>query len=395
MRIGIVCPYDWGTPGGVQVHVRDLAIALQRLGHTVSVLAPAETDADLPEYVVSAGGSIALAYNGSKAKVSFGPRAARRVRRWLRDGDFDVLHIHEPMSPSVSILSCWAARGPLVATWHSSMERSRALSAMYPIAQTALEKVSARIAVSEAARQTLVEHMGGDAVLIPNGVDTSAFGTLPPLDGWPGTGGSLFFIGRIDEPRKGLQILLEALPAVIDRHPHVRLLIAGPGDVEEFSSALDPTVAEHVTFMGLVSEEEKVRAFVSADLYIAPNTGGESFGIVLLEAMASGTPVVASDIEAFARVLEDGEAGALFRNEDSADLAHVINELLDDAAHREQLAASGRDRALEFDWQTVAARIVDVYESVTVTGERVTEDLRGQVIGRLSRRSTERDEAEL
>jgi phosphatidylinositol alpha-mannosyltransferase len=275
------------------------------------------------------------------------------------------------------------------------MERSRALSAMYPIAQTALEKVSARIAVSEAARQTLVEHMGGDAVLIPNGVDTSAFGTLPPLDGWPGTGGSLFFIGRIDEPRKGLQILLEALPAVIDRHPDVRLLIAGPGDVEEFSSALDPAVAEHVTFMGLVSEEEKIRAFVSADLYIAPNTGGESFGIVLLEAMASGTPVVASDIEAFARVLEDGEAGALFRNEDSADLAHVINELLDDPAHREKLAASGRERALEFDWQTVAARIVDVYESVTVTGERVTEDLRGQVIGRLSRRSADRDEADL
>jgi len=395
MRVGIVCPYDWGTPGGVQVHVRDLAIALQRLGHTVSVLAPAETDTDVPDYVVSAGGSIALAYNGSKAKVSFGPRAARRVRRWLREGDFDVLHIHEPMSPSVSILSCWAARGPLVATWHSSMERSRALSAMYPIAQTALEKVSARIAVSEAARQTLVEHMGGDAVLIPNGVDTSAFGTLPPLDGWPGTGGSLFFIGRIDEPRKGLQILLEALPAVIDRHPDVRLLIAGPGDVEEFSSALDPAVAEHVTFMGLVSEEEKIRAFVSADLYIAPNTGGESFGIVLLEAMASGTPVVASDIEAFARVLEDGEAGALFRNEDSADLAHVINELLDDPAHREKLAASGRERALEFDWQTVAARIVDVYESVTVTGERVTEDLRGQVIGRLSRRSADRDEADL
>jgi phosphatidylinositol alpha-mannosyltransferase len=147
--------------------------------------------------------------------------------------------------------------------------------------------------------------------------------------------------------------------------------------------------------MGLVSEEEKVRAFVSTDLYIAPNTGGESFGIVLLEAMASGTPVVASDIEAFARVLEDGEAGALFRNEDSADLADVINELLDDPVHRGQLSASGRERALEFDWQSVAARIVDVYESVTVTGERVTEDLRGQVIGRLSRRPTDRDEAEL
>jgi phosphatidylinositol alpha-mannosyltransferase len=265
---------------------------------------------------------------------------------------------------------------------------------MYPIAQTALEKVSARIAVSEAARQTLVEHMGGDAVLIPNGVDTSAFGTLPPLEGWPGSGGSLFFIGRIDEPRKGLDILLKALPAIIDQHPDVRLLVAGPGDVEEFSASLDPLVAEHVTFMGLVSEEEKIRAFVSADLYVAPNTGGESFGIVLLEAMASGTPVVASDIEAFARVLEDGEAGALFGNEDPADLARVVNDLLGDSGHRQKLAASGRERAREFDWQTVAARIVDVYESVTVSGEPVTEDLRGQVIGRLSRRSVDRDEAD-
>ena len=395
MRVGIVCPYDWGTPGGVQVHVRDLAVALQRLGHTVSVLAPAETGTELPDYVVSSGGSIALAYNGSKAKVSFGPRAARRVRRWLREGDFDVLHIHEPMAPSVSILSCWAARGPLVATWHSSMDRSRALSAMYPIAQTALEKVSARIAVSEAARQTLVEHMGGDAVLIPNGVDTSAFGTLPALDGWPGSGGALFFIGRIDEPRKGLQILLEALPEIIRAHPQVRLLIAGPGDVDEFSASLPEDVLAHVTFLGLVSEEEKIRAFVSADLYIAPNTGGESFGIVLLEAMASGTPVVASDIEAFARVLEVGDAGALFRNEDSADLAQVINELLDDEGRRADLATAGLERAREFDWQTVAARIVDVYESVTVAGERVTEDLRGQVIGRLSRRSSDRDEVEL
>ncbi len=177
-----------------------------------------------------------MSYNGSKAKVAFGPVSTRRVRRWLREGDFDVLHVHEPASPSVSILSCWSARGPIVATWHSSMERSRALSAMYSLVQTALEKVSARIAVSEAARQTLVEHMGGDAVLIPNGVDCSAFVGAAPLPGWPGDGGSLFFIGRIDEPRKGLQVLLEALPAIAERHPRVRLLVAGPGDVDEFRS---------------------------------------------------------------------------------------------------------------------------------------------------------------
>jgi phosphatidylinositol alpha-mannosyltransferase len=385
VKVGIVCPYDWSAPGGVQVHVRDLAVALQRLGHEVSVLAPCDDDIDLPPYVVSAGGAVTLSYNGSKAKVAFGPVTTRRVRKWIRKGEFDVLHVHEPLSPSVSILSCWAARGPVVATWHSSMQRSRALAAMYPLAQTALEKVSARIAVSEAARQTLVEHMGGDAVLIPNGVDCSAFGGVDPLPGWPGQGHSLLFLGRIDEPRKGLQVLLEALPAIAERHPEVRLLVAGPGDVDEFRHALPAEVAARVEFLGLVSEEVKARAFVSADVYVAPNTGGESFGIVLLEAMASGTPVLASDIEAFRRVVDGGRAGATFVNEDPADLARVAVALLDDAEERARLGREGLLRAEEFDWETVAKRVVEVYDAVTVTGEKVSEDFRGQLVGRLSR----------
>ncbi|MDA8437147.1 MAG: glycosyltransferase family 4 protein [Actinomycetales bacterium] len=385
MRVGLVCPYDWSAPGGVQAHVRDLAVALQRLGHEVSVLAPCDDDIELPPYVVSAGRAVTLSYNGSKAKVAFGPVTTRRVRRWLRNGRFDVLHVHEPLSPSVSILSCWSARGPVVATWHSSMQRSRALAAMYPLAQTALEKVSARIAVSEAARQTLVEHMGGDAVLIPNGVDCSAFGGVDPLPGWPGEGHALFFIGRIDEPRKGLPVLLEALPAIAARHPGVRLLVAGPGDVEEFRESLSPDLASRVEFLGLVTEDVKARAFVSAEVYVAPNTGGESFGIVLLEAMASGTPVLASDIEAFRRVVDGGRAGATFVNEDPADLARVAIALLDDAEERARLSREGLRRAREFDWETVAKRVVEVYDAVTVTGERVTEDFRGQLVGRLSR----------
>jgi len=387
VKVGIVCPYDWSTPGGVQAHVRDLAVALQRLGHEVSVLAPCDDDVDveLPPFVVSSGRPVSVAYNGSKAKVQFGPVTARRVRRWLRNGDFDVLHIHEPLSPSISILSCWAARGPIVATWHSSMERSRILSAGFAIGQTALEKVSARIAVSEAARQTLVEHMGGDAVLIPNGVDCSAFGHSEPLPGWPGEGGALFFIGRIDEPRKGLPVLLEALPAIAQAHPGVRLLVAGPGDEEEMRESLDPEISERVVYLGLVSEEDKARAFVSADVYVAPNTGGESFGIVLLEAMASGTPVLASDIEAFRRVVAEGRAGATFTNEDPADLARAAIALLDDAEERRRLTAEGHLRAREYDWESVAARVVEVYEAVTVTGEKVTEDMRGQLVGRFAR----------
>jgi phosphatidylinositol alpha-mannosyltransferase len=393
VRVGLVCPYDWSTPGGVRTHVNDLAVALQRLGHEVSVLAPCADESDLPDFVVSAGGAVSLSYNGSKAKIAFGPATVRRVRRWLRTGDFDVLHVHEPVSPSVSILSCWSARGPIVATWHSSMERSRALSAMYPIAQTALEKVSGRIAVSEAARQTLVEHMGGDAVLIPNGVDCSAYGHSEPLPGWPGEGGSLFFVGRIDEPRKGLSVLLEALPEIARAHPGVRLLVAGPGDVDEFRAGLTAEIADRVEFLGLVSDEVKAQAFVSADIYVAPNTGGESFGIVLLEAMSSGTPVLASDLDAFRRVTDEGRAGASFANEDPADLARSAIALLSDPIERQRLRDEGFRRSREFDWVTVARRVVEVYDAVTVTGEKVTEDFRGQVIGRLSSRAGRVDQS--
>ncbi|MCW8218841.1 glycosyltransferase family 4 protein, partial [Streptomyces griseolus] len=211
MKIGIVCPYSWDVPGGVQFHIRDLAEHLIRLGHDVSVLAPADDETPLPPYVVSAGRAVPVPYNGSVARLNFGFLSAARVRRWLHDGTFDVIHIHEPTSPSLGLLTCWAARGPIVATFHTSNPRSRAMIAAYPILQPALEKISARIAVSEYARRTLVEHLGGDAVVIPNGVDVDFFARAEPKTAWQG--GTLGFIGRIDEPRKGLPVLMKALPA--------------------------------------------------------------------------------------------------------------------------------------------------------------------------------------
>jgi phosphatidylinositol alpha-mannosyltransferase len=386
VRVGLVCPYDWCAPGGVGAHVGELALALQHLGHEVSVLTPAEDDSDLPPYVVSTGKPVSVSYNGSVARVALGPVSTRRVRRWLREGDFDVLHVHEPASPSLSALAVWAARGPIVATWHSAITRSRALQAAYWLAQMILEKVSGRIAVSEAARKTLVDHMGGDAVLIPNGVDCARFASGERLPDVPTDGRTLFFIGRIDEPRKGLQVLLAALPAILAGHPDVRLLVAGPGDVDEVRAALEPKVADRVIFLGRVSEEDKVRAFHTADLYVAPHTGGESFGIVLAEAMASGTPVLASDLDAFRRVLDDGRAGTLFELGDAADLARQADRLLADPAELARTRDAGRAYVQRFDWDQVARQVVEVYESVCVTGEKVREDVRGQIVGRLSRR---------
>ena len=204
----MVCPYSFDVPGGVQAHVVDLAQVLIERGHQVSVLAPASEDTELPDYVVSAGKAIAIPYNGSVARLTFGPVAYGRVRRWIADGDFDVLHIHEPNAPSLSMLAMKIAEGPIVATFHTSTTKSLVLSTFHGVIQPYLEKISGRIAVSELARRWQVTSLGSDAVEIPNGVDVPAFATARPLDGYPRPGGTVLFLGRYDESRKGMAVLL-------------------------------------------------------------------------------------------------------------------------------------------------------------------------------------------
>ncbi len=361
MRIGIVCPYSLDVPGGVQLHVRDLAEALIALGHRVSVLAPADDDAELPDYVVAAGKAMAVPYNGSVARLNFGPRAVARVRRWLHKGEFDVLHVHEPMAPSISLLAVIGYDGPIVATFHTAMTRSRAMMAGRPLAQLVLERITARIAVSELARKVQVEHLDGGAVEIPNGVAVARFAGASPLDGFPRDGGTVGFLGRFTEPRKGFPILADAVARLLPDHPGLRLLLAGPGSLDEID--LPPGVAERIQFLGRVPEADKPRMLASVDLYVAPNTGGESFGMILTEAMASGTPVVASDLEAFRRVLDNGRAGALFPNGDSAALSQTLRELLADEPRRRELAERARKVVAGYDWPAVAERVLEVYGS--------------------------------
>ncbi|WP_335935812.1 glycosyltransferase family 4 protein [Streptomyces sp. PTD5-9] len=396
MKIGIVCPYSWDVPGGVQFHIRDLAEHLIRLGHRVSVLAPADDETPLPPYVVSAGRAVPVPYNGSVARLNFGLLSAARVRRWLHDGTFDVIHIHEPTSPSLGLLACWAAQGPIVATFHTSNPRSRAMIAAYPILQPALEKISARIAVSEYARRTLVEHLGGDAVVIPNGVDVDFFASAEPRPEWQSEqarnpvqdgddrrGGTIGFIGRIDEPRKGLPVLMRALPAILAARPDARLLVAGRGDEEEAVASLPEEARGRVEFLGMVSDEDKARLLRSVDVYVAPNTGGESFGIILVEAMSAGAPVLASDLDAFAQVLDQGAAGELFANEDADALAAAAVRLLGDPRRRAELRERGSAHVRRFDWSTVGADILAVYETVTDGAASVAADERTGLRARL------------
>jgi glycosyltransferase, family 1 len=369
MRIGLVCPYSFDAHGGVQVHVMDLAGELLRRGHEVQVLAPASPGTVLPDWVTSAGDSIAIPYNGSVARLNFGALVARRARRWLEAGDFDILHIHEPIAPNVGMLTLQAASAPVVGTFHAAMDRSRARELLSPVTVPLMEKLSARIAVSEEARRTVIQYHGGDAVVIPNGINVAPFACAPKDDPrFRGTDDAptISFLGRLDEPRKGLRILADAIPTVLKTVRGARFLIAGRGQAREIRAEL-ARFGDSVVFLGGISDEDKAAMLASATCYVAPQTGAESFGIVLVEAMAAGTRVVASDLKAFSDVLAEGLYGALFRNEDGDDLAQVIIDTLQNtqAAQARQQAASkivGR-----YDWPAVTDEVLDVYDMALST----------------------------
>ena len=370
LRIGLVCPYSWDFPGGVQNHVRDLADFLISNGHYVEVLAPATESEDLPDYVVSAGRAISIPYNGAVARVLFGVGANSRVRNWINDGDFDLLHLHEPAIPSLSLLACWAGEGAMVGTFHAAAKYQKAIFAIGPILEPVIEKLSARIAVSESARLTLTAHLETDAIVIPNGIYADNYSNGSSHPQWQGN--TIGFLGRFEEDRKGLPVLLDALPIISRFIPDIRVLIAGPGDSEEVLAKVDPQLRHRVEFLGKISEEDKADFLASVSLYIAPNTGGESFGIILAEAMAGGAAVVASDIPAFADVLGNGQYGALFESENSENLAKVIIDLLRDETKRKELAAAGAVHAQRFDWGQVGEEIFEVYELAMVSGQKVS-----------------------
>jgi len=368
LNIGIVCPYGWDAPGGVQAHIADLRTYLVNQGHQVSVLAPTADEENLPSWVVSAGKPISIPYNGAVARVLFGPVAFARVKQWIAENNFDLLHLHEPAIPSVSLLACWAAEGPMVGTFHVSAKKQKASFAIVPILEPVIEKLSARIAVSEAARETLISHLETDAVVIPNGIYARKMAGKVRSD-WSGQ--TLGFMGRFNEPRKGLRVLIDALPIISRFLPDVKVLVAGPGDPEEFLAQIDPQLRNRIEFLGKLTESEKADFMSSVGAYVAPNTGGESFGIILAEALAGGAAVVAADIPAFVALLENGKYGKLFKSEDATDLAKVVIDLLRDQDARNQMARSGQEYAQQFDWDVVARDIFEVYEMAIVGSGKV------------------------
>jgi len=371
-KIGMVSPYGWDTPGGVQIHIKELAEYFIGRGHEVSVIAPVSDESTVVEpWLVSAGRPLSVPFNGSVARVAFGPVATSRVRQWISSNNFDLLHLHQPEVPSLSLLACWAAEGPMVGTFHTASPKQRTLAAAGPILEPIIEKLTARIAVSEMARTTLREHFQTDAVVIPNGIDISKYSGAKRREEWA-SAQSIGFLGRFEEPRKGLQVLLAALPVISKSLPAFHLFVAGPGNPEPILKSIPSQYRSQITFLGRLSESEKADFLRSMSVYVAPNIGGESFGIILTEAMAAGAAIVASDIPAFAEVLSHGDFGTLFTTADPTSLAKAVIKVVQNKGLTEEITSKARNSAQRYGWESVAGEIADVYELALASGKGVS-----------------------
>jgi phosphatidyl-myo-inositol alpha-mannosyltransferase len=358
VRVTLVSPYSWTTPGGVGNHVENLAAQLRDRGHDVVVLAPA--DGPVARDVRAVGRSIPVPFNGAIARIAFGPRVAMRVRRALRDFSPDLVHAHEPFAPSVSMLAVQAAGVPCVATFHADASESRIYRAAGPILRALWNKLAVRIAVSEAARTTVERVFADGMLVIPNGIDVGHFASIPPADPSSRT---VLFVGRL-ERRKGARVLIEAFARV----PNAQLLIVGDGPEREACRAAAAPLGDKVEFLGRVEPAALPQQMARANIVCAPSLGGESFGVVLLEAMAAGRAVVASSIPGYAAVVRDGIDGLLVPPDDQAVLARALTELLDDAGRARGMGENGRENAARYDWSIVAGEIERVYEEALAKG---------------------------
>lgn len=365
MRVGLVCPYSLSFPGGVQGQVLALARSLRRRGIEARVLAPC--DGPPPEaFVTPLGKSLPTAANGSIAPVAPDPSAQLRTIRALWDEDFDIVHVHEPLAPGPAATAVVLKPAPLVGTFHAAGSQP-AYSALAPLVKWGASRLDVRVAVSVEARDLARDHLGGDYRVLFNGIEVDRFAAAEPLAGEPNDGPTVLFIGR-HEPRKGLDVLLAALPHL---PADARIWVAGTGpDTDRLRAAHgDP----RIEWLGRIDDDERDRRLRSATVFCAPSLGGESFGIILLEAMAAGTPVVASAIEGYAKVATapapDGSAperpaAVLVEPDDPAALGEALAGLLADPTAAAEQSAVGRARAAAFDLERLTDAYVEIYREL-------------------------------
>jgi phosphatidyl-myo-inositol alpha-mannosyltransferase len=365
MKVAMVCPYAWDLPGGVQSHIRSLAPALRHRGHEVEVFAPSSWHAGKRSNALGEAGrerptlvgrTVGIPANGSVAPITFGPVAAYRIRESLAQFDPDVLHLHEPLIPSLSLLALLSARAPAVGTFHAAAASSPLYRIFRPVLTALAARLRLRTAVSDAAERLFTRYFPGELFPTPNGVDVASFAEATPAR--LGAGPNVLFLGRL-EPRKGADVLIRAV-ALLNDNGGVRLLIAGEGRERSKLEALAADVGTDVQFLGAVSEQTKRGLLRACDVYCAPNLHGESFGIVLLEAMASGCPIVCSDLPEFEIVA--GDAAVFGRRGDPVALANALRTVLSDPERARTMRQRSSDRALAFDWSRLVPEVESIYE---------------------------------
>jgi phosphatidyl-myo-inositol alpha-mannosyltransferase len=366
LRIALVSPYDYPFPGGVTEHIACLAAGLERRGHTVRILAPSsareEQLSGRPLYRL--GSIVRVPYHGSWARITLSLGLARKVRIILEREQFDVIHLHEPLLPMLPLIVLAQSQAITVGTFHAYWKNCRLYALGRPILRPAFARLDGRIAVSEAARGYVGRYFPAEYTIIPNGVDTGIFHPdLEPLPGCRSPGPSILFVGRLEE-RKGFIHVLRAFGEVLRARRDARLLVAGAYGAREgdrYAAIAARLGIRNVSFVGPLARPELARCYAGADVFCAPSTGGESFGIVLLEAMASGRPVVCSDIAGYREVVRDDVEGLRVPPGNEPALAAALLRVLADDTLRRRLGSAGVRRAAEFDWAVVTRRVEAFY----------------------------------
>jgi phosphatidylinositol alpha-mannosyltransferase len=375
MKIALVSPYDYPYPGGVVKHISYLDKEFQRLGHDVRIIAACSDDVgDVPPQVIKVSGSSAhIPFAGSVARITLSPRVYRRVKRILRREQFDVIHLHEPLTPALPLAVLRHAplspQSVVVGTFHAYRESMHpGYDYAKPLFEPFFDRLDGHIAVSEVVRDYLLPYFPGDYRVIPNGIDLERFGdpALRPMERFDDGKLNILFVGRL-EKRKGFKYLLRAFGLVKEAVPEARLMVVGAYDKED----KEPFVLyarrhrlRDVRFIGYVSEDDLPRYYRTCHVFCAPSTGFESFGIILLEAMAAGKPIVASNIAGYRSVVEDGGEGLLVQPENERRLADALVRLLKDPDLRGRMGRQGQTKAADYSWDKVAQQVLDYYREL-------------------------------
>ncbi len=364
LRVALVSPYDFAYPGGVTNHITGLSDELRRRGHDVTIVAPSSRpidDLDADNLAVI-GRPIPVPTAGSIARITLSLTLGKHVRPLLEQGNFDVIHLHEPMTPTLPLTFLRLAAGPaLVGTFHAYAERRRALWASRFLLQRWARLLDARIAVTEPARQFANRYFPGEYTIIPNGVDTDVYAQASPMPTYQDGRLNILFQGRM-EKRKGFPHMLRAYAQVRWQFPECRLLVVGPGNMDrESARVIGERGLEDVHFVGYASKEELPRYYRTADVFCSPALGNESMGIVLIQAMAAGRAVVASDIAGHRSVITDGHNGLLADPKDEQAFAETLIRLLRDTGLRSTIANTGSETVRRYQWSVVADAVLEVY----------------------------------